>query len=726
MLKLYDTLTRTISELEPISPGCVGMYTCGPTVYRDAHIGNLRSYLMADWIRRIIETQGDSVTHVKNITDVGHMRQEMLERGEDKVIAAALAEGKTPAEISRFYIDRFRSDESKLNIAPAHYFPRATNHVGDMVEMIQRLVELGYAYEVNNNVYYNASQFSSYGALSGNTTEDALQAGVRIDTDPLKRNHRDFTLWKAAEPGRELKWPSPWGEGFPGWHIECSAMSIKYLGPQFDIHTGGVDNIFPHHEGEIAQSEGAIGKRVVSMWVHGQHLLSDGVKMAKSTGNSYTLADIESRGIDPLAFRYLCLTVHYRKRLNFTFTSLKAAQRAFHRLKTKMWEIAPDTTSLRSNVDAKWMDCFIKCVESNLDLPGALSMTWKLLRSDLPKHVKFRTLCGYDEILGLRLADSVDAFRVKNNVLNAVQNRTVLRQTLEFDRADAIRDNLINRGYVVQDAQSATKVRNKSAWEMHRDPWETVSSSTETPSFADEPDEVEFSVGLIARNYVADVSRCIESVLLWSRRHNVEIVVVDNGSDDGTGEKLEEIVGKGHRITLIHADHVLGEGIAKNIVLKKCRGRTIVLLDASIEILGDIFWTIDQWLTDPTIGVVGAYGLRSVDFKHFHEIDGESGDMDAMQAYCFAFRRSNIKKVGFMRESFRFYRNLDLDYSFQFKDKGFRIVADPTLPLRRHQHRAWYELDELAREELSKRNYGRFLKRWGKRADLLLSQRPSN
>ena len=308
MLRLFNTLTKTFDEVRPIEPGVVKMYTCGPTVYRDAHIGNLRSYFMADWIRRALLAQGLQVVHIKNITDVGHMRQEVLERGEDNVIAAALAECKTAGAIAEFYTERFLSDESKVNILPAQEFPKATDHIEEMVEIVVELERKGLAYEVQGNVYFEVGSFPGYGKLSGNKAAAELLEAVRVEVDPLKRDARDFTLWKKAEPGRLLKWPSPWGDGFPGWHIECSAMSIKYLGRKFDIHTGGVDNIFPHHEGEIAQSEGFTGEPVVNIWTHGQHLLADGVKMSKSMGNSYILSDIESQGIEPLAFRYLCLT----------------------------------------------------------------------------------------------------------------------------------------------------------------------------------------------------------------------------------------------------------------------------------------------------------------------------------------------------------------------------------------------------------------------------------
>ena len=386
MLQLYDTMTKGLTPVKPPRGKTVKIYTCGPTVYRDAHIGNLRTYLMADWIRRVLEMRDLNVTQVKNITDVGHMRQEMLEQGEDKVITAAIAAGMTPQEIAQLYTDRFQANEQKLNIIQAEHFPKATDHIEDMISIIQHLLEQEYAYEVKGNVYFSVARFPQYGALSGNTEGKSLQEAVRTEVDPLKLDPRDFTLWKLAEPGRELKWSSPWGEGFPGWHIECSAMSIKYLGKQFDIHTGGVDNIFPHHEDEIAQSEAFTGKQVVKLWAHGQHLLADGVKMAKSAGNFFTLEDIEARDIEPLAFRYLCLTARFTARLNFTFNSLKAAQRALTRLRSRVWEweSLPELSETGEADHDQWENKFQERVSNNLDMPGALALTWDLVHSDLP------------------------------------------------------------------------------------------------------------------------------------------------------------------------------------------------------------------------------------------------------------------------------------------------------------------------------------------------------
>ena len=722
-MKLYDTLTRQLKLVEPAEPGVVRMYTCGPTVYRDAHIGNLRSYLMADWIRRSLELQGLRVVHVKNITDVGHMRQEALEQGEDKVIAAALAAGRTPGEIAETYTERFLRDEEKLNIIPADHFPRATAHVEEMLEIVEDLAAKGLAYEVDGNVYYSVSASPAYGALSGNIQEEALLEAVRMEADPRKRDVRDFTLWKAAEPGRELKWPSRWGDGFPGWHIECSAMSIKYLGPRFDIHTGGVDNIFPHHEGEIAQSEGFTGGPVVGAWVHGQHLLADGVKMAKSTGNSFILSDIEGRGIDPLAFRYLCLTTRYRTRLNFTFTSLRAAQRALHRLRNRVWEWqhgadgdAPDDATA-----AEWRGRLLERANDNLDTPGALALTWEAAHSDMPPADKLAVVRDFDRLLGLGLADVRERYSVPDETLTSVAHRAGLRDQRRYAEADEERNGLDEAGFVVEDGRTATRVRPKTAWEKRQEAWQTVSAAAEVPSLAEQADAADFSFALVAHNYVDDVRRCVESAMRWADGRDVEVVAVDNGSTDGAEEWLERSAAADARIRVIHTDHALGEGAARNVALKQCRGRTIVLLDTSVEVVGDLLGPIEGMLADDSVGVAGPFGLRTGNLHHFHEGEGEAGDMDAMQSYCFAFRRRRLRDVGLMRESYRFYRNLDLDYSFHFKERGYRIVADPTLPVRRHEHRAWSELAEGERDELSRKNYRRFLDKWGDRADLLVS-----
>ena len=725
MLRIYNTLTKRVEEIEPLEQGAVRMYSCGPTVYRHAHVGNLRTYLMADWLRRALEARGYRVTHVKNITDVGHMRQEALETGGDKVILAALAEGRTPQEIAQYYAGIFHRDEGRLNILPAHHFPWATDHVPEMIAIVQRLFEKGFAYIVEDNVYFDVSKFADYGKLSGNTQE-GLMEGVRAEADPLKRDPRDFTLWKAAEPGREMKWDSPWGEGFPGWHIECSAMSTKYMGEQLDLHTGGVDNIFPHHEDEIAQSEAAFGKPFVRYWVHGQHLLADGVKMAKSAGNEFIQEDLERMGFDPLSFRYLCLTVRYRHRMNFTFTALGAAERALARLRDRIWtwrnlpplEHLPPAVQRESQERS---DAFWSGVENDLDLPTALSVAWSVAKSDLPGQAKLQLLLDFDGVLGLDLDKVPAEHQVPAEVVASVARRDAMRAGRDYPAADTLRDQLSEEGFLLLDAPERTLVRPKTALERQRERRRVVSSPGEVESFLDRPSQVDFSFVLTVSTYMEDVQRCIGSILARVGGYSVEVVVVDNGSTDGTSDWLEELRQSDPRVRVIYCDHVLGEGAAKNIGMKQALGRYLVLLDTSVEVLGEALGPLEKWLAEEGVGMVGPWGVTSQDLQHFHEEDAQDGEVDAMQAYCMAFPRALCPQVGLMRETFRFYRNLDLDFSFQFKDRGYRIVADGSLPMVRHEHRQWAALGDAERDDMSAKNFKRFLKKWGNRPDLLVA-----
>ena len=344
-LRLRNTLTRRVEPVEPPPDGPVRIYTCGPTVYRWAHVGNLRSYLLADVIRRTLLYHGVPVLHVKNITDVGHLRDERFDRGEDRMLVAAGLESKTPAEIADAYEAGFHADEALVNILPAHVFPRATEHVPEMLDLASRLEASGHAYlSPAGNLYYAVGAFPEYGRLSGNTL-DALRAGHRGEVEPDKRDPADFALWKAAGEGRILKWASPWGEGFPGWHLECSAMAMRYLGPRFEIHTGGIDNVFPHHEDEIAQSAPVVGGVPARHWVHGEHLLMDGAKMAKSAGNFERVTELAARGIDPLALRYLAFTVRYGRKLNYSHASLAAAAAALASLRARVAALGPAPAS---------------------------------------------------------------------------------------------------------------------------------------------------------------------------------------------------------------------------------------------------------------------------------------------------------------------------------------------------------------------------------------------
>ena len=724
MLRIYNTLTKSVEEIKPMTPGRVTMYTCGPTVYRYAHIGNLRTYLMADWIRRILTADGNEVYHIKNITDVGHMRQELVEAGGDKMIMAALEEGKTIQEIGEFYADCFWRDETHLNILPAHVFPWASQHIPEMLEMVGTLMEKGSAYEAGGNIYFDVNSYAEYGKLSNNFGGDLLE-GVRAEADSLKRDPRDFTLWKAAEPGRDVKWDSPWGEGFPGWHIECSAMAHKYLGERFDIHTGGVDNVFPHHEDEIAQSEGAFGNRHVNYWIHGQHLLADGAKMAKSAGNVFLIEDLATRGFNPLAFRYLCMTVRYRHRMNFTFTSLRAAEKALTSLRNRVWnwQNAPMDSSSRledRSVVEDWRNRFWDAVHNDLDLPRGLAITWDMASSHLPPADKLELILDFDRVFGLDLDDVPAEYDISPDASELIARRMALRRQAAFADADALRSDVLSEGLVVEDVGETSRVRPQTPLEQQESRWASVSASREIPSLLDQPDLYDFTFLINAYDYVDDVRRCVESILANTSGASVEVVVVDNGSTDGTADYLEEAQRQHSNVKVIHCDHVVGDAAGKNIGLKQARGRYILLMDASVEVVGDMLQPVAEQLADRSVGVFGPYGLTTDDMQHFHE-EVDRGDADAMQAYCMSFRRDDLAAVGLMHESFRFYRNLDIDYCFQFKNAGFRIVCDSSLPLVRHEHRQWEELDNNQRDELSRKNFGRFLRRWGNRPDLLIN-----
>ena len=724
MLSLYNTLNRKKEIVTSVAKDRFTMYTCGPTVYRDAHIGNMRSYLMADWIKRRMLFSNYNVTHVKNITDVGHMRQEILEQGEDKMIAAAIAEGKTTQEIADFYTNRFLEDESILNIIPANHFPKATDHVEEMIIIIEELLSKGFAYEVGSNVYFQVSKFKDYGKLSGNIHESQLLEAMRIESDPYKKDPRDFTLWKKAEPDRDLKWDSPWGEGFPGWHIECSAMSIKFLGKHFDLHTGGVDNIFPHHEGEIAQSESFLGHPSVSHWVHGQHLLADGVKMSKSAQNAYLISDLKDRNIDPMAFRYLCMTARYRTRLNFTFTSLKASERALNRLKRLYvnWsEESSEITPSEHSDMTEWENKFISKIDDDLNLPEAVSMIWAIADSLMSNSAKHKLVNKFDEILGLDLSKTLNMYELPTSIKSILNKRVELRLDNKYSESDSIRSMLGSKGYKINDFSSGHYLaRLKDPAEMRDEKWKTISSSSNVFSYINNPSEFEFSVGLVINGHFGDLKRCVTSIFNHDQDVTKEVIILDNGNDDAIAKDIENLSDAFEFIKVIHADHTLGDAASKNILIKSSKGKIFVLVDTSVEFTGPILSRLEQLLDPQDVGIAGYAGLKSETLLHFHEGEDLSGDVDAMQAYCFAFQRESIKEVGFMRECFRFYRNLDIDFSFQFKDKNYRIVADATLPITLHTHRGWDDLSVNQRDELSRKNYGKFLKKWRNREDLLL------
>jgi cysteinyl-tRNA synthetase len=450
-VRLYNSLTRQVEPLQPITPGRVTVYTCGSTVYRYAHIGNLRTYLFGDLLRRVLQYLGYEVLYAKNITDVGHMR----ETGEDPILLAAEVEGKSPAEIAEFYAAAWLEDERLLNMPPADVMPKATDHIREMVAIIQTLLERGLAYEVGGNVYYDVSEFPGYGQLSGQRL-DQMKAGHRVEIETDKRDPEDFALWKAAEPGRVMKWPSPWGEGFPGWHIECSAMSMKYLGERFDVHTGGIDLKFPHHEGEIAQSEGVTGHRVVSIWMHGEFLTLADAKMAKSAGNVIRVSDLPEKGFEPLAFRYLALTAHYRSKLDFTEEAMHAAASGLRRLRRAVHEGA----SGRSKIDLSaepmgaYRARFVGAISEDLGLPAALALAQTVASADdLEPDEKRALLLDFDRVLGLGLDAPPDEpiTELPPGAAELLERRAAARAARDFATSDALRDELAALGVEVRD-----------------------------------------------------------------------------------------------------------------------------------------------------------------------------------------------------------------------------------------------------------------------------------
>ncbi|HVC77232.1 MAG TPA: cysteine--tRNA ligase [Candidatus Micrarchaeaceae archaeon] len=451
-IRLYNTLTRTKEPLVPAKDRIVRMYSCGPTVYRYVHVGNLRTFMLPDLLRRSLEYLGYQTEQVMNITDVGHLTDDTFDRGEDKMLVSARLEKKSPEEIAAFYTDAFMQDAASVNIRPAAHYPRASEYISQMIELITRLIEKGHAYDVGGTVYYDIASFPAYGKLSRNTT-DKLLAGARGEVDPRKHHPGDFTLWKAAGEHRLQVWPSPWGPGFPGWHIECSAMSMSLLGERFDIHTGGADNVFPHHEAEIAQSEGVTGHRVVSLWLHGGLLMLAGSRMAKSAGNFFRISELEDRGFDPLAFRYLALQAKYRTKLNFSEDGLAGADRALRNLRERLqeWSAASIESSADSAEAAAMEARFRAAIADDLDLPAAMALVSELTRSALDPGDKAVLLRRWDRVLGLDLDRPIAGLELPAGAANLLKAREQARAARDFARADQLRAELAGIGVVVTD-----------------------------------------------------------------------------------------------------------------------------------------------------------------------------------------------------------------------------------------------------------------------------------
>ncbi len=469
MLSVTDSLTRSRVTLAAPAGRPLTLYSCGPTVYRYAHVGNLRTFLLVDLVRRVLRARGVAVSAVQNITDVGHLTDDTVDHAEDKMLVAAGLEGRSAADIAAHYTAAYLADAERFNLLPFDAYPRASAHVDAMLDLIARLVAAGHAYDTPDAVYFSVPTFPGYGRLSNNRL-DALQPAAD-ETSPHKRFHGDFALWRKAGARRQVVWDSPWGRGFPGWHIECSAMSLAYLGEHIDLHCGGVDLQFPHHEAEIAQSEAAVGHPVVAVWLHGEHLLADGRKMSKSAGNVVDLRTLDERGVEPLAFRMLCLQARYRTQVNLTWDALGGAARALDRLRARCAELAAAASSVGAAGDAMedGMDGaapvaarFDAMVDDDLDTPAALALVHAVAGGDrhagLSTAARSALLRRFDDVLGLDLHRSTGAASaaLPGGAAELVARRERARAERNWAVADALRGELAALGVDVVDTADGT------------------------------------------------------------------------------------------------------------------------------------------------------------------------------------------------------------------------------------------------------------------------------
>ncbi len=464
-IKLYNTLTKQKENLVPLNGNEVRIYSCGPTVYNYAHIGNFRTYVFMDNLRRIIKYNGYELKHVMNITDVGHLESD-ADEGEDKMEKAARRENKSPYEIAEFYTDVFLKDMKKLNIEIPEIIARATEHIPDMLEFAKKIVENGYGYETSTAIYFDVSKLDKYPVLSNRNVEDQI-AGARVDVDPEKRNPYDFAIWIKAPENHIMKWDSPWGLSYPGWHLECSAMSRKYLGEVFDIHTGGEDHIPIHHENEIAQSKGAFGKIPAKIWMHVAFLQVDGGKMSKSLGNVYTISQLEERRIEPLAFKLFCYTAHYRTKLNFTFEVAYSSQKTLNRLRESYIKHKNGNDNIDDKILEEYKNKFLEAINDDLNLPLAMGIIWEMLRNEEKSFKIANLLLDFDRVLGLDLANSEEYLKKQNNVdiseeiFELLEKRKKAREEKDWDLSDKIRDEINEKGYIVKDTKDGMIVEKK-------------------------------------------------------------------------------------------------------------------------------------------------------------------------------------------------------------------------------------------------------------------------
>lgn len=457
-LKLYNTLSRQKEVFKPIDDKAVRIYTCGPTVYYYAHIGNLRSYLFMDNLRRVLKYNDYELQHAMNITDVGHLVSD-ADEGEDKMMKAARRENKDPYEIAEFYMNRFLEDLEKLNVSRPEIICRATEHIKDMEEYVQKIIENGYAYETKDTIYFDTSKLDKYGVLS-NIKIDEQKAGARVEFDDEKRNVTDFALWIKAPENHIMKWDTFWGKCYPGWHIECSAMSRKYLGELLDIHTGGIDHIPIHHENEIAQSKGYSGHIPANWWMHCEFLLVDGGKMSKSLNNIYTLEDLKNKGFSPLDYKMFTFTSHYRNKLNFTWESLESAKTALFRLKDGYQKHAEGSEDVDDSVINEYETKFHEAINDDLNMPQAMSVVWDVIKNPIKSKKFAELLRKFDQVLGVKI-DEKEEIELPKEIEDIIEERKQARTDKDWNKSDELRDKLFDLGYVVKDTKNGMEVTLK-------------------------------------------------------------------------------------------------------------------------------------------------------------------------------------------------------------------------------------------------------------------------
>ncbi len=467
-LSFYNTLSKEKEKFVPIEKNKVRMYSCGPTVYSYAHIGNFRTYVFVDTLRRVIKYNGFELKHVMNITDVGHLESD-ADEGEDKMEKAARKENRDPYEIAKFYTDAFLKDMDRLNIQRPEIITKATDNIEQMIEYVQEIIKNGYAYETSKGIYFDISKLDKYPVLSNRCLEDQI-AGARVDVDPEKKNPYDFALWIKAPENHIMKWESPWGLSYPGWHLECSTMGRRFLGEVFDIHTGGVDHIPTHHENEIAQAKGATGKIPARIWMHCEYLLVDNGKMSKSLGNTYTISQLQEKGIAPLAFRLFCFTSHYRNKLNFTFEGAYGAQKALERLYDGYVKNANGTDIVEESVIKEYKDKFDNFVNDDMNIPGAMSVVWEVVRNAKKSSQFSKLLLEFDKVLGLDIINSekyLEEFKnsqaeeLPDEIKELVEQRKQARANKDWSKSDELRDLIISKGYSIKDTKDGIIVKKE-------------------------------------------------------------------------------------------------------------------------------------------------------------------------------------------------------------------------------------------------------------------------